>query len=73
VATRRRARRKSLTANITDIQRRLRYVESKPNPSRLTNQVVLAIPSEESEDVLYEFAIEKGLEGYLIKEKSINT
>jgi translation elongation factor EF-1beta len=40
VATRRRARRKSLTANITDIQRRLRYVESKPNPSRLTNQVV---------------------------------
>lgn len=40
MATRRRARRKSLTANITDIQRRLRYVESKPNPSRLTNQVV---------------------------------
>jgi len=40
VATRRRARRKSLMANVSDIQRRLRYVESKPNPSRLTNKVV---------------------------------
>lgn len=40
MATRRRASRKSLTANISEIQRRLRYLETKPNPSRLSNQVV---------------------------------
>lgn len=40
MATRRRASRSSLTGNITDLQRRVRYLQSKPSPSKLANQVV---------------------------------
>jgi len=40
VATRRRATRRTLTGTISDMQRRLQYVETRSNPSRLANQVV---------------------------------
>jgi hypothetical protein len=40
VATRRRASKRTLTGNITDLQRRVRYLQAKPVPSRLANQVV---------------------------------
>ena len=40
MATRRRASKSTLTGNITDLQRRVRYLQAKPVPSRLANQVV---------------------------------
>jgi hypothetical protein len=40
VATRRRATRRTLTGAISDVQRRLQYVETRSNPTRLANQVV---------------------------------
>jgi hypothetical protein len=40
VATRRRASKSTLTGNITDLQRRVRYLQAKPVPSKLANQVV---------------------------------
>ena len=40
MATRRRASRSTITGNITDLQRRVRYLQAKPVPSRLANQVV---------------------------------
>jgi hypothetical protein len=40
MATRRRASKNSLTGSITDLQRRVRYLQAKPVPSRLANQVV---------------------------------
>lgn len=40
MATRRRASRRTLTGSLSDIDRRLSYVEKRPRPSRLANQVV---------------------------------
>jgi hypothetical protein len=40
MATRRRSRRATLTNNLTDLQRRLRYIESQPSAYRLANQVL---------------------------------
>ena len=40
MATRRRASKSTLTGNITDLQRRVRYLQAKPVPGRLANQVV---------------------------------
>jgi len=40
VATRRRASRRTLTGSLSDIDRRLKFVETRPSPSRLANQVV---------------------------------
>jgi hypothetical protein len=40
MATRRRARRVSLKGSILDIQRRLRYVESKPNPFKISDKAI---------------------------------
>lgn len=40
MASRRRATRRTLTTSLSDMQRRLRYVEARPNPTRLASQVV---------------------------------
>ena len=40
MATRRRSSRSSLTGTIGDVRRRLRYLEGRPSPSKLANQVV---------------------------------
>ena len=40
MATRRRASRRTLTGSLSDIDRRLKFVETRPSPSRLANQVV---------------------------------
>ena len=40
MATRRMARRQSLVGNLTDVQRRLRFLESQPTKYRLASQVV---------------------------------
>lgn len=40
MATRRRASRSSITGTITDLQRRVKYLQSLPSPTRLANQVV---------------------------------
>jgi len=40
MATRRRARRKSILGNLTDVEKRLKYLEKRPAPSRLSNKVV---------------------------------
>jgi hypothetical protein len=40
MATRRRVRRRSLKGSILDIQRRLRYVESKPNPFKISDKAI---------------------------------
>jgi len=40
VATRRRASRRTITGSLSDIDRRLKFVETRPSPSRLANQVV---------------------------------
>lgn len=40
MATRRRASRRTLTGSLSDIDRRLKFVETRPAPSRLANQVV---------------------------------
>jgi hypothetical protein len=40
LATRRRASRSSITGTITDLQRRVKYLQTLPSPTRLANQVV---------------------------------
>lgn len=40
MATRRRASRRGLTGSLTEMQRRLSYLEGRPSPSRLSNHVV---------------------------------
>jgi hypothetical protein len=42
MATRRRVRRKSISGNLTDIQKRIRYLETRPSASRLASKVVSA-------------------------------
>jgi len=42
VATRRRSRRKSIAGNITDVQKRLRYLETRPAPTQLASKVVVS-------------------------------
>jgi hypothetical protein len=41
MASRRRSSRKTITGNISDVQRRLKFLEGKPSPSRIGNQAVL--------------------------------
>ena len=38
--SRRRSRNKSIAGNITDVQKRLRYLETRPAPSQLAKKVV---------------------------------
>jgi hypothetical protein len=40
MATRRRSRRKTISGNLTDIQKRIRYLETRPAPSKLASKVV---------------------------------
>jgi hypothetical protein len=40
MVTRRRSRRKSISGNLTDIQKRVRYLETRPSASRLASKVV---------------------------------
>jgi len=40
MATRRRSRRKSISGNLTDIQKRVRYLETRPSASRLASKAV---------------------------------
>jgi hypothetical protein len=40
VATRRRSRRKSISGNLTDIQKRIRYLETRPSAGRLASKAV---------------------------------
>lgn len=40
MATRRRASRRTITGSLSDIDRRLKFVETRPSPSRLASQVV---------------------------------
>jgi hypothetical protein len=40
VATRRRSRRKTISGNLTDIQKRVRYLETRPSASRLASKAV---------------------------------
>lgn len=40
MASRRMARKRTITGSLTDIQKRLKYVEGRSSPSRLANQVV---------------------------------
>ena len=60
MATRRRSRRKSISGNLTDIQKRIRYLETRPAASRLASKVVstknLALRAVE-EDVVADNAI----------------
>jgi hypothetical protein len=60
VATRRRSRRKSISGNITDVQKRIRYLETRPSASRLASKAVatrnLALRAVE-EDIVADNAI----------------
>ena len=60
MATRRRVRRKSISGNLTDIQKRIRYLETRPSASCLASKVVstcnLALRAVE-EDVVADNAI----------------
>ena len=40
MATRRRSRRKSISGNITDVQKRIRYLETRPSATRLASKAV---------------------------------
>jgi hypothetical protein len=40
VATRRRSRRKTISGNLTDIQKRIRYLETRPSATRLASKAV---------------------------------
>jgi hypothetical protein len=40
MATRRRSRRKTISGNLTDIQKRIRYLETRPSASRLASKAV---------------------------------
>ena len=42
MASRRRSRRKSIAGNITDVQKRLRYLETRPAPTQLASKVVVS-------------------------------
>jgi len=60
VATRRRSRRKSISGNITDVQKRIRYLETRPSATRLASKAVatrnLALRAVE-EDIVADNAI----------------
>jgi hypothetical protein len=60
MATRRRSRRKSISGNLTDIQKRIRYLETRPGAGRLASKAVatrnLALRSIE-EDIVADNAI----------------
>ncbi len=60
MATRRRSRRKSISGNITDVQKRIRYLETRPSASRLASKAVatrnLALRAVE-EDIVADNAI----------------
>jgi hypothetical protein len=60
MATRRRSRRKSISGNLTDIQKRIRYLETRPSAGRLASKAVatrnLALRAVE-EDVVADNAI----------------
>jgi len=60
VATRRRVRRKSISGNITDVQKRIRYLETRPSATRLASKAVatrnLALRAVE-EDIVADNAI----------------
>ena len=60
MATRRRVRRKSISGNITDVQKRIRYLETRPSATRLASKAVatrnLALRAVE-EDIVADNAI----------------
>ena len=60
MATRRRSRRKSISGNITDVQKRIRYLETRPSATRLASKAVatrnLALRAVE-EDIVADNAI----------------
>jgi hypothetical protein len=60
MATRRRSRRKTISGNLTDIQKRVRYLETRPSASRLASKAVasknLSLRSVE-EDIVADNAI----------------
>ena len=60
MATRRRSRRKTISGNLTDIQKRVRYLETRPSASRLASKAVatknLALRAVE-EDIVADNAI----------------
>ena len=82
MATRRRSRRKSISGNLTDIQKRVRYLETRPSASRLASKAVatrnLALRAVEADIVadnaIVRRAIDQGAVGTAeIEQESITT
>jgi hypothetical protein len=62
MASRRRSRRKSIAGNITDVQKRLRYLETRPAPTQLASKVVVSkniAPRAVSQELIADSAISR--------------
>ena len=82
MATRRRSRRKSISGNLTDVQKRVRYLETRPSASRLASKAVstrnIALRAVEedivADNAIVRRAIDQGAVGTAeIEQESITT
>ena len=72
MATRRRSRRKTISGNLTDIQKRIRYLETRPAPSKLANKVV-ATKNIAIESIVDDLVATQALSRRTIQDSAIGT
>jgi len=77
LATRRRASRNSITGTITDLQRRVRHLQTLPAPSRLANEVVRRVNIQpravDSDQIALRAVVNDSVEDAAIKERNMDT
>ena len=77
MATRRRASRNSITGTITDLQRRVRHLQTLPAPSRLANEVVRRVNIQpravDSDQIALRAVVNDSVEDAAIKERNMDT
>jgi hypothetical protein len=77
LATRRRASRNSITGTITDLQRRVRHLQTLPAPSRLANEVVRRVNIQpravDSDQLALRAVVNDSIEDGAIKERNMDT
>ena len=72
MATRRRSRRKTISGNLTDIQKRIRYLETRPAPSKLASKVV-ATKNIAIESIVDDLVATQALSRRTIQDSAIGT
>jgi hypothetical protein len=77
LATRRRASRNSITGTITDLQRRVRHLQTLPAPSRLANEVVRRVNIQpravDSDQLALRAVVNDSIEDAAIKLRNMDT